>query len=155
MSLQNCEMLSWENNLLIQSHISQISSLVLCQHQHCSSKLCLASGLCFPQSYSETSGFPRLSDSHFMMFYYRVRLSQASHYSINTVGTGSKMFLQKNRGSSSDKDFREMVLQKEANLGEKSLRISIAEPVGNCALKYIVLMKTGQRFVFQLFIIDR
>lgn len=67
-----------------------------------------------------------------MMLYYRVRLSQASHYSISTVGTGSKMFLQKNRGSSSDKDFREMVLQKEANLGEKSLRISIAEPVGNC-----------------------
>lgn len=43
----------------------------------------------------------------------------------------------------------------EANLGEKSLRISVAEPVGNHALKYIILMKTGQRFVFQLFIIDR
>lgn len=48
-----------------------------------------------------------------------------------------------------------MVLQMEANLGEKTLRISMAEPVGNCALKYTVLMKAGQRFVFQLFIIDR
>lgn len=69
------------------------------------SKLYLTSGLGFPRSYSKTSGFPRLSDSHFMMFYYRAGLSQASHYSINTVGTGSKMFLQKSRGSSSDKDF--------------------------------------------------
>jgi len=39
-----------------------------------------------------------------MKFYYRAGPSQASHYSIDTAGTGSKMFLQKSRGSSSDRD---------------------------------------------------
>lgn len=68
-------------------------------------KPCLGSGLCSPWFYNETSGFPRLSDFHFMKFYYRAGPSQASHYSINTEGTSSKIFLQKSRGSPSDKDF--------------------------------------------------
>lgn len=40
-----------------------------------------------------------------MKFYYRAGPSQASHYSVNTTGTGSKIFVWKSRGSSSDKDF--------------------------------------------------
>lgn len=64
----------------------------------------LASGLCSPWSYNETSGLPRLSDSHFMKFYYGEVLLKPFSF-IDTAGTGRKVFLQKSRGSSSDKDF--------------------------------------------------
>lgn len=66
-----------------------------------------------------------------MMFYCRVGLSQASHYSINTGGT-DVLAEEQRKFFRQGLCCREVALQMEANLGEKSLKISMAEPVGNC-----------------------
>lgn len=101
----------------------------------------LASGLCSPWSHDETSGLPRLSDSHFMKFYYRTGPSQASLVSLSTQqARAGKSFCRRAEEALQTRTLLQRSgtakgghLPLETNLGDESLGLSMAEPVGNCA----------------------